>query len=316
MKRLSSRIIPLTEVTKVDVQSCGGKGAQLGELLLQGMPVPAGFVITVEVYKEFLSQNNLAEQERNVLKRFGGYPLERLGSISNRIQTQIVRGRISKEVQSQVRRAFHQMGETHVVVRSSATVEDSQEHSFAGQLTSFLGVPEDKVLSCVKACWASLFSPRALMYLKARDLFDAKVGVAVVVQQMIDAEVSGVAFTAHPFSKDKNVILIEAVFGLGEVLMSGETAADQYIVDKERLQLLNFHIETQKKMKQRTGYQIQKVYLSPKRRGAGKLSEREVLKLATLCIAIEQYYDFPQDIEWAFAKDQFYILQSRAITTL
>ncbi len=188
---------------------------------------------------------------------------------------------------------FKKLKTKYVAVRSSATAEDSLSAAWAGQLESYLNTTEKNLLENVKKCWASLYSPRASAYKSLKGLDKKKISVAVVIQKMIQSEMSGVCFTVHPVTKDKNQMVIEAGYGLGEAIVGGKITPDTYIVDKAKLK------------NQKSKLQNKQI-----------LSNRQIAKLTKICLKIEKLFKYPQDIEWAFAKSKFYILQSRPITTL
>lgn len=246
-----------SEITKTDVPLAGGKGASLGEMTKTGMPVPPGFVITAQAFEKF-------------------YP-----------ETPAV-------LAEEILKSFRELGVSKVAVRSSATAEDSANAAWAGQLDSFLNTTEDQLLENVKKCWASLYTPRAIFYRQEHGLQNQNISVAVVVQTMVESEMSGVAFSVHPVTEDRNQIVIEAVFGLGDKLVSGEVTPDSYVVEKDSQRILDATINLERQV----------------------LTKEQVLELANLVMRIEVHYNFPCDIEWAYTDGKFYILQSRPITTL
>lgn len=203
-----------------------------------------------------------------------------------------------------------------VAVRSSATAEDSKTASWAGELETYLNVTESRLLGAVKKCWSSLFTPRAIFYRFEKKLHKKAVSVAVVVQEMVQSEVSGICFTVHPVTEDRNQMVIEAGFGLGEAIVGGMVTPDTYVVHKRDFSILDINVSQQLMaiMRSPTGNAHRK--LSAKIGGRQKLTGRQIVELAKICKNIEQHYNHPQDIEWAFYKGKFYITQSRPITTL
>ena len=190
-------------------------------------------------------------------------------------------------------KAFDSLNATKVAVRSSATSEDSQNTSWAGQLETYLNVTRNNLIKSIKKCWASLDSPRAISYAQENNLNQDKQKVAVVIQKMIDSKISGVMFSANPVTSDKNQIMIEACFGLGEFLVQGLVTPDNFLVCKKNFQIIKKTINL------------------------NTLSDNQIIELAKLAVHIEKHYNFPQDIEWAIDKDNhIFILQSRPITTL
>ena len=204
-----------------------------------------------------------------------------------------------------------------VAVRSSATAEDSSQASWAGELETYLNTTDKDLLRRVKDCWSSLFTPRAIFYRHEKKMHKAKVSVAVVVQAMVQSAIAGIAFTVHPVTKDKTQMIIEAGYGLGEAVVSGQVTPDSYVIDKSSLSILDINVAEQAK------YLVQKsgggnIWKSLPKNKVGKqtLTGRQIIDLAKICLNIERHYKFPCDIEWAFAGNKFYITQSRPITTL
>ena len=218
--------------------------------------------------------------------------------LSNAFEKFLVKKEMPKDVAEEIKKSFRKLGAKQVAVRSSATAEDSKDAAWAGQLESYLNTTEENLLENVQKCWKSLSLPRAVFYRSEKGLSKTKISVAVVVQKMIASEVSGVAFSVHPVTGDQNQIIIEAVFGLGESLVQGLVTPDSYVVAKDTWSILDKKIHTQDTSDNQ------------------KLSDKEILNLAKLVAKIESHYGFPVDVEWAFKKGEFYIVQSRPITTL
>jgi len=204
-----------------------------------------------------------------------------------------------------------------VAVRSSATAEDSSVASWAGELETYLDTTEKKLLENVKKCWSSLFTPRAIFYRNEKKLLKTKVSVAVVVQTMIESEISGICFTVHPVTEDKNQMIIEAGWGLGEAIVSGSITPDSCVLDKRDFSIIDINISKQEKMINRKAGGGVKTNIVPKiKQEKQVLTGKQIVELAKICVSIEKHYKKPQDIEWAYAKGKFYIVQSRLITTL
>jgi len=212
---------------------------------------------------------------------------------------------------------FKKLKAKFVAVRSSATAEDSSAASWAGELETYLNTTDKTLLANVKKCWSSLFTPRAIFYRHEKKLLKTKVSVAVVVQQMVASEISGIAFTVHPVTQDRNQMIIEAGYGLGEAIVSGSITPDSYVIDKRDYSLIDVNVASQ-------GRKIVKgpaggVKWAPVTAPVGakqKLNGRLIVDLAKICSKIEKHYKFPCDIEWAYCGAKFYITQSRPITTL
>jgi pyruvate, water dikinase len=316
------------ELTKNDVLIAGGKGASLGEMIQAGIPVPSGFAVLASAFDKFIKDTDLNVEIDSILHGVKHDEMHTVERASEQIQALILKAEIPAEISQEVIKSFAQLGVKYVAVRSSATAEDSSTAAWAGQLDSFLNTTADNLLENVKKCWASLFTPRAIFYRFEKDLYKQNILVAVVVQKMIQSEVSGIAFSVHPVTEDKNQLIIEAALGLGEAIVSGRITPDSYVVEKlsphltkgrtkEGLRILDKNIVIQEKMQVRDekGGSIWKNVNQPE--GEQQvLSDREILELSELVIKIENHYGFPVDIEFAMEKGKLYIVQSRPITTL
>ncbi len=205
----------------------------------------------------------------------------------------------------------------YVAVRSSATAEDSTSAAWAGQLESYLNTTEKNLLENVKKCWASLFTPRAIFYRFENNLHKQKISVAVVVQKMVKSEKSGIAFSVHPVTQDKNQLIIEAAYGLGEAIVSGQITPDSYVVEKNPRRIIDKNVNVQTRGLYRFKKGGNEWRDIPKELGEKQvLPAKELSELSEIIIHIENHYGFPVDVEWAVEKGKFYIVQSRPITTL
>ncbi len=320
MKKLKF-IKTFSQIDKDDVGLVGGKGANLGEMAASNLPVPDGFVLTSKAYFQFLEKNHLKEKIRKILELTDKNKPESFTTTSKEIQRLIVHAEISKQVAKEIFIAYEQLvglfGKTKVAIRSSATAEDLPEASFAGQQASFLNVQgEANLIEKVRLCWASLFTPRAIFYRQEKGFDHLKVGIAAVVQKMVQSEASGVMFTINPVTNDKQVYIIEAIWGLGELIVQGAVTPDHYEVAKNSFKILKKVVSKQKKKLVQKGKENQMVKVAFKKQGKQKISNKIIKKLAKLGKRIHQHYFFPQDIEWAVEKDKVYILQTRAVTTV
>lgn len=317
-------VVWLQDVGREDTELVGGKGSSLGELLRAGIPVPPGFVVTVYSYLHFLERANLREFIRSILGELDYEDGQRLNEASARIKEAIESAPMPQEVAQEIREAYRALGGGIVAVRSSATAEDLPQASFAGQQRTFLNVTgEEEVLRCVQGCWSSLFEPRALFYRKEKGFDHLGVGIAVPVQRMVQSEVSGVLFTVEPVSGDIDRMVIEAVYGLGEAVVSGTLTPDLYIVDKERLRILDKKVALQEWELVRNPDPSAdpedaniRVDIPEERQSRQKLTDEQILTLAEMGKRIERHYGWPQDIEWALEGGRIYILQSRPLTAL
>ncbi len=313
------------EISKDDVDVAGGKGANLGEMTQAGLPVPPGFVVTADAYEKFLEETGLREKIREILESHDLSDDKELREAAEEVQRLIVEAEMPEEIREEIVRAYRELcekvgkDEEFVAVRSSATAEDLPEASFAGQQDTYLNVKgEEEVVKHVQKCWASLFNPRAIAYREEQGFDHFDVSIAVVVQKMVDADKAGVMFTVNPHTGDRDKLVIEAAWGLGEAVVSGEVTPDTYIVDKSSFEVIEEQVSEQEWMYTRdpeTG-ETKKVEVPEDKRSERKLTDEEIKELAKTGVAIEEHYGFPQDIEWAIEDGEVYILQSRPVTTL
>ncbi|MDD5172411.1 MAG: phosphoenolpyruvate synthase [Candidatus ainarchaeum sp.] len=310
------------ELSKKNLAEAGGKGANLGEMLQNGFPIPNGFVVTSGSYYKHLDANGLRGPIKKILDSLDVTDNDALMKASDDIKKMIVDGTMPKDVQEDIVKSYKTLNEmvgrqTYVAVRSSATAEDLPTASFAGQQSTYLNVfGADGVVSAVKECWASLFESRAIFYRVENKFEHMKVGLAAVVQMMVQSEKAGVVFTVDPLYQDPGIISIETAYGLGEVVVSGQVTPDTYRVDKGELKILDKSIAKQPWMLIKVEGKNKRVEIKEDAQGKQKLSDLEIKDLAKICKKIEEHYSYPQDIEYAFEKDNLYIVQSRPITTL
>ena len=304
------------EINKKDILMAGGKGANLGELVKIGMSVPDDFVVLAQAFEWFLEESDINIEIEAAWGRINIEDIESVEESSEILRHLILRQEFPEGLGKEILKAFDKLGAKFVAVRSSATVEDSKIDSWAGELETYLNTIRENLLENVKKCWASLFTPRAIFYRFQRKLNHKSVSVAVVVQKMVESEVSGVCFTVHPVTKDKNQMIIEACWGLGEILVSGQITPDAYVIEKDSLNILDVNFNFQGKMIIKAKQGIKTSPVPNLKKEKQKLSEKQIKELVKICIKIENRYKGPQDIEWALEKGKFYILQSRPITTL
>jgi len=302
------------DLSKKDVAIAGGKGASLGEMTQAGIPVPEGFVVLSNAFENFIKKNDLSVEIDAILDSVDTDKMHTIENASEKIQALILNSEIPKEIEKAILSEFKKLKTDFVAVRSSATSEDSADAAWAGQLDSFLNTTKDNLVENVKKCWASLFTPRAIFYRFEKKLHKEKVSVAVVIQKMVDSEESGIAFSVHPVTEDENQLIIEAGFGLGEAIVSGQITPDAYVFDKKDSHIIDKNVDTQAK-----GLYRNEAGGNDWKEIDGKrqvLTDDEIVELSKLVIKIEEHYGFPVDIEWAMEKGKFYIVQSRPITTL
>ncbi|MEK6954376.1 MAG: PEP/pyruvate-binding domain-containing protein [Candidatus Micrarchaeota archaeon] len=312
--------VPFKKLGRKSVSIAGGKGAQLGEMFNSGIPVPPGFVVITPSFDAFLKANKLNGKIDSILKKVDVKKTATVDKASRDIRLLISKGKIPKEVDHEALSQFDSLGASLVAVRSSATAEDGANASWAGELESYMNIQREGLMRTVKLCWSSLFTPRAIFYRIEKKMHLQNVSVAVVVQKMVQSEVAGVVFTVHPVTKDKNQMVIEAAYGLGESVVAGLVSPDNYVVDKRDLSLVDVAVNEQEKMitKKITGNKVQTVSVPvpPNLRSKQKMDGKTIIQLAKICIGIEKHYNFPQDMEFAIEKGKIYIVQSRPITTM
>ena len=306
-----------SSLTKKDADIAGGKGASLGEMMNAGISVPDGFVVLSSTFDDFIEQADLTAEIEAILESVDHKAIHTVDEASEKIQLLIKKTVMPKPIATEVLSSFKELESPFVAVRSSATAEDGADHAWAGQLDSYLNTTEDALLTRVQECWASLFTPRAIFYRFEKGLHDTHISVAVVVQKMVNSEVSGIAFSVHPVTEDRNQLIIEAGFGLGEAIVSGSITPDSYVVEKEPRRIIDINISTQERKlirKEEGGNEW--VTIPEPEASSQVLTENQITELAQIIIGIENHYGFPCDIEWAFEAGKFYIVQSRPITTL
>lgn len=307
----------LKEINKQDIKIAGGKGANLGELAFMKMPVPPGFVVLASTFEQFLKETDVNTEINAMWKRINIKDNESIEENSEIVRNLILAKRFPENITKEVFSAFDRLGERYVAVRSSATSEDSKIDAWAGQLESYLYVTRKNLLDSVQKCWASLYTPRALFYRIERKLQRKPISVAVVVQKMIGAKVSGVCFTTHPITKSKDQMIIEACWGLGEALVQGIITPDSYVVDKNTIKIIDLNISSQGKQIIKSKIGTKTVSVPERLKDKQKLPDIKIKELAKLCIKIGNHYQIPQDIEWTIdGQGKIFIVQSRPITTL
>lgn len=317
----SHAIYHFSEVDKHDIGAVGGKGANLGEMVKAGFPVPDGFIVSSHAYFQFLKHNLLTTKINHLIKTINFDDPNSLMQVSAHIKKLIQHGEVTEELQKEIFASYLQLGgvlkDPLVAIRSSATAEDLPTASFAGQQETFLNVRgEANVLLKIKDAWASLFEPRAMFYRHEKKFDHFRVGIAIVVQKMVHSETSGVMFTIDPVTNTKSKIIIEAIYGLGELIVQGTVTPDHYEVNKATLEIEEKAIAEQTVRLEKVGAKNELIKIDSKHAKKQKISNDEITLLAKLGKKLEKHYYFPQDIEWAIEKNHIYIVQTRAITTI
>ena len=321
-KRQAS-LLWFTEIDSGDLALAGGKGANLGEMTQRGAPVPPGFVVSVVSYQKFLTDNGLDSRLSDILGGVDVYHSSNLVDVARTAQEAILSAPMPPDLSVEITDAYRALGEGPVAVRSSATAEDLPDASFAGQQRTYLNVEGiDQVLETVKGCWASLFEARAIFYRAEQNFDQLGVGIAVPVQRMVQSEISGVMFTAEPNRSDRTKVFIEAVYGLGESVVSGAVTPDSYLIQKDGMEILEKRLVPQSRMLTRNPNAIgaddlnHEVDVPAEQSRTYKLTDSQITEVAQFGLTLEEAYNHPQDIEWAIEGNTFYITQTRPITTL
>lgn len=308
-------ILPLNSPA-AQLDNAGGKGANLSKLLKAGFKVPGGFIITTEAYQKFIEANNLGKSIQQSIKKIKSQDSSALEDASREIRDWFSTGKVPTQIVDQVKEAYSNLDGVPVAVRSSATAEDLPELSFAGQQDTFLNVvgPE-ALLAAIVDCWSSLWTARAIGYRTRNDISHAEIALAVIVQEMVGSEVSGVLFTANPLTGSRNEAVVDATWGLGEALVAGHVEPDHYVFDLNQRKILNKSIGSKKVvMHGKAGGGLRTEHIDASQRET--LSDDKLIALIELGEQVADLYNFPQDIEWGFVDDELFLLQSRPITSL
>ena len=325
-----------SEIGKDSGKIVGGKGANLGEIYNLKVSVPPGFVITAQSYDYFIENSGLKDRIQNLLNKINYEDTQLLDDITEQIRKYIVESKFPKEMEEEIIEAYESLGAQDlssvggsaldilnnaqeplfVAVRSSATTEDLAKASFAGQQDSFLNVKgNQELLTHIKKCFASLFTPRATYYRNKQGFKDVHASLAVVIQKMVDSTKSGVIFSKDPSYKNDNIVM-EAVWGLGEGIVSGTITPDKYIVGKN-MEIIDIKVSDKKiAMTRDSSGGKTTVTLREEKSKQQVLTNSEVIKLANIAIELEEHYKKPQDIEFAIEGDEIFIVQTRPITTI
>ncbi|MCX6704976.1 MAG: PEP-utilizing enzyme, partial [Candidatus Woesebacteria bacterium] len=314
-------VVFFKDIDKHDTPLVGGKGANLGEMTKVGFPVPNGFAITINAYDSFLTENEIAKKIYEILASTDVNDPAQLGSASSRIQKMVINGKLPDDVSRDVITAYKKLSGSFkkalVAVRSSATAEDAGTTSFAGQQASFLNVTgEASLLMNVKECWASLFTARSIYYRVENKIKHESVKISVIVMKMVQSEVSGVMFSIDPTKNDKERIIIESVWGLGEMIVQGSVIPDKYVVQKGTFDILSKEVSDQATQLIKVNGVTQEVEVPVRIRPNQKITDEEIIKLAKISAKLQEHYYFPQDTEWAKEKGELYIVQTRPVTTI
>ena len=306
-----------------DVNLVGGKGANLGEMYNIGIPVPNGFCVTADAYFKFIEVNKLKPKIKDILQTTNVDEPEQLSNASAKIRKLIKSSPIPSDIALEIMTAYKKLctfgglKDAPVAVRTSATAEDSADASFAGQGDTFLNVTgETNVVHQVRACWSSLFTSRSIFYQVKKHYDHFKIGVAVPVQKMVQSEISGIAFTLNPVSNNKNEIVVETIWGLGEYIVQGIVTPDQHLIDKSNWEIKYKNTVHQDVQLTRFADGNKELKVPKYKQNKAKISDAMAIKVAKLAQKLHNHYGKAQDIEFAIDKDKLYFVQTRPITTV
>lgn len=322
MQNIPALVLPFSKIRKEDIPLVGGKGANLGEMASFGIPVPNGFVITAQAYEKVIEHNALQPVIREIIKQTEVTNQKELEKAAIKIQRLIQTADIPAELTKEIFDHYSSLksGDKNplVAVRSSATAEDLPDASFAGQQESYLDIKgESNLIQAVRSAWGSLWGARAIFYRATKGYNHFKVLLAIPVQLMVQSDVSGVMFSVNPVTGNKNQVVVEAVWGLGDYMVQGVVNPDHYIVNKS-----DFSIHSRQHVPQTImevhNYPsgVKKVKVPEKMQNAPKLTDEQIIDIAKLSVKIHQHYFFPQDSEFAVENGKVYLVQTRPITTL
>ncbi len=307
----------LEEITKNDLYLAGGKGANLGEMIHAGLPVPEGFVLLTNSYEKFVETNGLKIKIENLLKKIDNDDFKSVEEASVKIHSLFENGDIPQDIIEALDFAYGFLGNSAVAVRSSATAEDLPGSSFAGQYDTYLNIKGKKELyKYMKKCWASLWNSRALAYRLKHNIDNKDLGHGVVVQRLIDAEKSGILFTANPVNGRRDQMLLNSSWGLGEAIVGGEVSPDQWIINKNKGIIVEKKIAKKEIMAARKENGIEFREIPKEKQEEISLRKEEISHLLNLGNEVEKHFGSPQDIEWAFENGRLYLVQTRPITSL
>ncbi|MGD8626522.1 MAG: PEP/pyruvate-binding domain-containing protein, partial [Anaerolineae bacterium] len=310
-------ILPLGSAEN-NLAAAGGKGANLARMVRAGLPVPGGFVVTTAAYGAYVEANpGLAETIRSAVEGLAADDPAGLEAASKRIRAGFATGSLPPGLEEALQRAYDDLGRPPVAVRSSATAEDLPGLSFAGQQDTFLNVTgEEALLQAVVRCWSSLWTARAIGYRQRQAIGQAGLALAVVVQEMVAAEAAGVLFTANPLNGKRTEMAVEATLGLGEALVSGRVEPDRYRLEAASGRVLEYSLGGKRlSIRSRTGGgTVEQAEEGAADRSA--LPDAALAELAGHGRRLAELLGGPQDVEWAWAGGQIYLLQSRPITAL
>ncbi len=314
-------IVDLQDVSESDLPLVGGKAGKLGELIREGLPIPPGYVVTTEAYQAFVDATPLKTEIPAALAEAKIDDAGSLEAASRRIRSAFEETDFPKEMRTTLTEAYdrfvRQHGVRYSAVRSSATAEDLEGASFAGLQDTYLNVAGvDQILVAIRKCWGSLFTPRVLVYRQRKGFDHSTVKLAVLIQKMVDATVSGILFTRDP-NTGENHMIVEAGWGLGEAIVGGEVTPDHYVVDGATLKIVHKQISEQKvRLVRAESGGNRREEIPADERKLQKLPDHRLARLVSLARLIESHYRRPMDVEWCGDANTLYVVQARPVTTI
>ncbi len=307
----------LSSIRERHLALAGGKAVNLGEMMKAGLPVPEGFAILTSAYEIFIEENGLQEAIERLLADASLMDAQKLRLEAEIIRRSIIEGVTPEPIRREIDAAYAKLGEDFVAVRSSATAEDLPGTSFAGQYSSYLNISgRTKLQAHIRRCWASLWNYRALSYRLRQKAGEEDPAHGVVVQRMINAEKSGILFTANPVNGRRDRMLLNASWGLGEAIVGGEVTPDEWLLAHDSGGILRENIADKKLMTVRRENGVGERSVPEGKRGTPTLNEEEIRRLYELGTNVQRHFGSPQDIEWAHSDCKFYLVQTRPITSL
>ncbi|WP_307345417.1 PEP/pyruvate-binding domain-containing protein [Metabacillus malikii] len=306
-------IVPLREGYDKERLLIGGKAKNLSKMMKAGIEVPDGFIITSDALSHFIKTHHLAEQI--------DYLIQTEENPNQKIQQCFLSHEMPSDLEKEIRSAYDALrsssGGSHVSVRSSAAAEDLQHQSFAGQYETYLNIGSyDHLVESIKKCWVSIWSDQALRYVQHAEMNSKSSKISILVQVMIQADISGVAFSVNPITSDSDEVVINCSYGLGESVVSGLVTPDMFIVSKLNHDVIHRELGDKECKIIGTAEGIEEVPTSQQESSSFCVNEEQLKKLTEIVQEIEDYYQYPVDIEFGIRNDDIYVLQTRPITTL
>ncbi len=312
----SNYVKNLSNVSKKDTLEIGGKAGNLGEMINSKLPVPKGYVLVADAYRIFVSYNKIDKKIEKLLIDVEENN-EIIEKTSDSIKALFNQGEIPEDLITEIDKLYDNFENTKLAVRSSATLEDSIETSFAGQYDSFLNIKDkEQLYNCIKRCWSSLWNIEGLSYRLKNNISNDNLDIGVIIQEFIPGEKSGVVFTSNPINNRRDQMLINSSWGLGEAIVSGKVTPDLWVIEKKNYNILEEEIASKEFMTAQKENGVELKSVATENTKEPSLLKSELIRLLEFCRKIEEYFGYPQDIEWINYKNNFYFVQSRPITTL